>query len=141
MPTYRNMHGTPLQRFWRKVQITDSCWLWTGYTAPDGYGRWKPNTDAKSQLVHRWAFEQFVGPIREETLDHLCRVRNCVRPDHLDPVDRAENMKRSRKTHCVNGHPYDYVYINSQGRSANRCKVCTAAAQRTYQAKKRGQVD
>ena len=78
-------------RFWRFVAKTDTCWLWTGATA-SGYGLF---WDERQVRAHRWAYESEVGPIPEGLqLDHLCRVPLCVRPDHLEPVTGAENMRR-----------------------------------------------
>ena len=78
-------------RFWAKVDKTETCWLWTGGQSA-GYGRFgfkgRPNLGA-----HRFAYELLVGPIPPGLdLDHLCRVRNCVNPDHLEPVTRRENL-------------------------------------------------
>jgi hypothetical protein len=80
------------QRFWAKVRKTDTCWLWTGTVGPGGYGRFH---SGKQVRVHRYAYRLLVGPIpRLRTLDHLCRVKLCVNPDHLEPVRRTENTRR-----------------------------------------------
>ena len=85
----------------------------------------------KCIAVHRLVYELFVGSIPVGlTLDHLCRVRHCVNPAHLEPVTLAENTLRgegptavnSRKTHCPKGHPYD---VMDSGR--RRCLVCRRA--------------
>lgn len=86
-------------RFWSKVEFTPQCWLWRGYTMPDGYGRFQARVDGSPAmvLVHRWAFEFCVGQIPDDlTIDHLCRTRNCVNPDHLEPVTHLENIMRSK---------------------------------------------
>lgn len=70
-----------------------SCWLWQGHVRPDGYGQ-----AGRSELAHRWSYETFVGPIPEGMhLDHVCRVRACVNPAHLEPVTREENLRRGRR--------------------------------------------
>jgi hypothetical protein len=94
-----------VQWFWRKVNRDGPlpqerpdlgpCWLWTGATNGDGYGR--TEWDEGQQPAHRVAYELIVGPIPDGLdLDHLCRVHACVRPEHLDPVTRRENLARGR---------------------------------------------
>lgn len=104
----------PLTRFWSKVDTSgDGCWLWGGVTGSAGYG--SVYIDGRQVAVHRFAYELLVGPIPTGMqLDHLCRVRHCVRPDHLEPVTLAENVLRgvgtsavnARKTHCKRGHEF-----------------------------------
>jgi hypothetical protein len=69
------------------------CWIWQLDHSYDGYGRkW---LGSRRVHAHRWTYEQHVGPIPEGLqLDHLCRVRNCVNPDHLEPVTPRENTRR-----------------------------------------------
>lgn len=94
----RRPRPTPMQRFMAKVIKDDSgCWLFTAGRKPNGYANFK----AKSYTTvhaHRWSYEQHVGPIPEGLeLDHLCRVRNCVNPEHLEPVTSSENFRRSSR--------------------------------------------
>jgi len=128
-------YGSPEERFWPRVEKTDSCWIWTGAkktghsTGP--YGHFEIN--GKSVLAHRYAYEALVGPIPSGlTIDHLCRNPLCVNPSHLEPVTRKENILRgvgatamhARKTHCKNGHEFNEAntYIRRDG---NRlCRVC-----------------
>lgn len=137
---------TPQQRFWAKVEKTETCWLWTGYRDRGGYGQF--SVDGKQRKPHRVAYEWTVGPIPEGLqLDHLCRVRHCVRPDHLEPVTCAENLRRghgfvginSRKTHCKRGHPLtpDNLVPRKDGNRA--CRICWRETGRRYEAKKRQQ--
>ena len=75
--------------FWGQVDKTDSCWLWTGHLDRNGYGK------VGNRLAHRMAYTMVKGVIPEGlSLDHLCRVHNCVNPDHLEPVTHAENVRR-----------------------------------------------
>lgn len=118
-------------RLWARVEKTDTCWLWTGYVTIDGYGRIKSVYDRdnphRSEAVHRVAYELLVGPIPEGLeLDHLCQVRNCVRPDHLEPVTREENARRGgeRQTHCASGH--EYTAENTHIRPSDGARICRA---------------
>lgn len=119
------------------------CWLWAGST---GRGYALVQHDGKLRPVHRLLYELLRGPIPEGLqLDHLCRVRNCVNPYHLEPVTGRENLMRSpiapaainaAKTECPQGHPYDHV--KADGR--RWCRRCAAAATRRYQARKKEKV-
>lgn len=123
-------------RFWAKVEKTDGCWLWHGKIESNGYGRFRAGGPQVS--VHRWSYEQVHGSIPEGLhLDHLCRVRNCVNPEHLEAVTCRENVMRSpvapaainaRKTHCTKGHPLDDKRI---------CRVCRAIVRKRYWEKNR----
>lgn len=123
--------ATTSERFWAKVEKTDTCWLWASYIKPNGYATfWEPAVQSKV-YVHRWVYEQEVGPIPEGLeIDHLCSVRHCVNPDHLEPVTHHENMLRgdtiaarnARKTQCPRGHALVVEY--DRGR---RCIECHAA--------------
>lgn len=111
----------------------DECWEWQGSRDRDGYGR------VNKKLVHRIAYEYFVGPIPDGLeLDHLCRLRHCWNPAHLEPVTHRVNMMRGRgvgsenaaKTHCVNGHEYtpENTYVGSNG--WRQCRTCNRERQR-----------
>jgi hypothetical protein len=81
----------PVERFWEKVEKTDSCWLWTAGTFKSGgYGQhW---ADGKPVRAHRFAYELMVGPIPDGmVLCHHCDVPACVRPDHMFIGTRHEN--------------------------------------------------
>src|SRR3954447_25641265 len=110
-------------RFWRKViESPSGCWEWSACLSTTGYG--KVAHGGRSSYAHRVAYEALVGPIPATlTLDHLCRVRRCVRPDHAEPVPNRENLRRGesppaengRKTHCAReGHPLSgpNLYVN-----------------------------
>lgn len=111
------------------------CWVWQrGKT--DGYGRLYVNRVAHP--AHRYTYQQLVGEVPTGlVLDHLCRLRSCCNPDHLEPITNAENVRRGagaalagaankRKTHCPSGHAYkDVNVLVSQG--YRRCRVCALA--------------
>ena len=126
----------PEQRFMRHVEKSDECWLWRGAKHGFGYGQFH-GSQGKMVDAHRFAYEMFVGPIPEGlTIDHLCRIRNCVNPAHLEPVTLRENILRGEnanksKTHCKRGHPFDSR--NTYWRQGERsCRTCRAARSRAY---------
>jgi hypothetical protein len=126
------------------------CWCWTGSINRGGYGRvnvkqsdgaWGPQT------AHRVAYQIFVGPIPDGLeMDHLCRVRHCCNPWHLEPVTKTVNVRRGRgpktsgtwlraKTHCPHGHPYDAhnTRISPSGRRC--CRACARIRARMNRAR------
>ena len=132
-------------RFWGKVVKTESCWLWTGNKTPLGYGQLGRNHTG-SNYVHRLSYEMTFGDIPEGlVIDHLCRNRNCVNPDHLEVVTQRENIlrgdgvaaKNAKKTHCPNGHALsgDNLYTYNNGRH-RRCRVCFIKNVRASRAKR-----
>lgn len=141
----------PSERFWKKVDKSGAggCWLWTANVSQGGYGRFwtkAPGEKVKSHQAHRWAYEDLVGPIPEGlTLDHLCRVRRCVNPCHMEPVTMGVNVNRGNpnwkqrlaRTHCPKGHAFDEANTHILPDGSRRCRACNAAATRRYKAKKR----
>lgn len=82
------------ERFWSLVTKTETCWLF-GRLTPIGYGYFR--ADLKPTMAHRYSYELLVGPIPDGlTIDHLCRNRACVNPDHMEPVTQRENLRRAR---------------------------------------------
>lgn len=98
--------------FVSRIEFDDSgCWLWRPPLDAAGYGRF---ARGGRTYAHRWSFRFFKGDIPDGTeIDHLCRARNCVNPDHLDAVPHSENVRRGNagatqraRTHCPVGHAY-----------------------------------
>ena len=82
-------------RFWAKVEKTDSCWTWRACLNSKGYG--VVGIDRHRYLAHRVAYTDAYGSIPDDmTIDHLCRNKQCVRVDHMEIVTRAENGRRGR---------------------------------------------
>lgn len=118
--------------------ITDAgyetpCWMWDGAFAGSGYGQ--DFYKGKKWRAHRSTYERLVGPIPAGMdLDHLCRNRRCVNPDHLEPVTRRENLLRGETrtarnaavTHCPQGHPYTEANTYVRASGARVCKKCNA---------------
>ena len=119
------------------------CWLWMAQLSDKGYGAIKVN--GRPRRAHRICYEEIVGPIPDGLhLDHLCRVRCCVNPRHLEPVTLQENLARgldnsrsretyrtnmAARTHCLRGHEY-----NSKNTTAyngkRQCRVCANSLRR-----------
>lgn len=119
------------------------CWLWTGTLDGKGYGTIgvkRSDGTWRTAKAHRVSYETHVGPIPDGLeLDHLCRVRRCVRPDHLEPVTSQVNTLRGEgpaaahaaKTHCVRGH--EFTPANTKIRPGGR--ECLACARQTRRAR------
>ena len=130
------------ERFWAKVQKTEGCWIWTAATK-SGYGHFVMGGRYKSAHVLIW--EDCHGPIEQPLnpekgmrlqIDHLCRMRLCVNPSHLELVTQKENLLRgvspparnARKSTCPSGHPYDEMNTYTNPTSGYRqCRRCTKA--------------
>lgn len=126
----------PDERFFSFVRKTPKCWLWTGSTfglRSFVYGKFCPGAPAPATGAHRWAYERWVAEIPEGLeIDHLCRVRLCVNPSHLEPVTREENMRRARRPVCKYGHDKTdprNQHFNPAGRLTD-CKECRRIRER-----------
>lgn len=106
-----------LEQFARKVVVTDTCWLWEASLFATGYGYFQ------NQKAHRVAYELFKGSIPEGlVIDHLCRVKTCVNPNHLEAVTNHTNILRAwNQQPCPHGAD-----------ARRRCKSCLAEKARRY---------
>lgn len=119
----------------------NGCWEWHGARDKYGYGQaWWNGGRVKA---HRLVYELLVADIADGLqIDHLCRNRCCVNPQHLEPVTRRVNIQRgespagqhSRATHCPQGHPYHgdnlYVRPSNNGRECRTCRRAKTAGRR-----------
>jgi len=139
---------TVQERFWPKVDKVDKagadgCWLWIASTTAAGYGQLSVGTTMR--YAHRLSYEWLIGPIPAGLdLDHTCRTRRCVNPDHLEPVTRSENNRRGllsalrpEPMACPQGHVYDEAntYVNPKGSKV--CRTCTRNRNREWAKAKR----
>lgn len=130
--------------FWSRVDMGAGCWIWRGGRSPTGYGHF--STESYKGLAHRYAYMSVYGPIPEGlTLDHLCRIRECVRPLHLEPVTQRTNNRRGLspsainavKTHCPRGHEYTPKTTYYRPFGYRECRLCWTPNQRGRRARKR----
>lgn len=130
-----------IERFYSQTIISNNCWEWTGHIMNAGYGAL--STNSGTQLVHRYAYKQFIGEIPDKmTIDHLCKNKLCVNPDHLEIVTRTENIRRcglvgvakveASKKYCNKGHSYKLYGVRYKNgytdygtrKFARRCTKC-----------------
>lgn len=119
-----------MERFWSKVDKTQDCWNWTASLSDRGYGLFR--FDGKTSRAHRVSYILAFGSIGGDlVIDHLCKNRRCVNPDHLELVSQAENIMRGlsgkennsqlKKTQCPRGHEYTRITKNGH-RLCGKCR-------------------
>ena len=144
------MSDSDIERFWSKVEaIPGICWQWTGVPTTTGsYGSF--SIRGKLYKAHRVAYSLLIGDTALE-LDHLCRNRLCVNPDHLQPVTTQINVLRgynpaglqARKTHCKRGHaftPENTIWkANGKWRKCRACHIADYKARSILRGRQRRQ--
>lgn len=126
----------------------DTCWHWTGHVGKTGYGRFR------NWQAHRVVYELYREQIPAGlSIDHLCRVHDCVNPDHLEPVTTRENVLRGiapaarnfAATHCIDGHPLDADHVryvlNRYGFYGRYCIECGVKHARNHWRRKNPDYD
>lgn len=153
--------GSVFERFLRKIDASTGkewngtpCWIWTSAKNPNGYGML--SVRLKSQLAHRVSFSLFHGEHQHGLeLDHLCRNRDCVNADHMEPVthrenclrgaapkiDRKINCAKSKITHCPRGHEYTtgntLTHRHPNRADSRECRECNRVSCATRKAWKK----
>ncbi len=120
------------------------CWIWQLYVnTHTGYGQ--TGQKVKDRAAHRVAYTAFVGPIREGLhIDHLCRVRACCNPEHMEPVTIGENIRRgagpvginARKSYCDHGHEFTAQNTRLTRNGTRECLACCRERQRILRARR-----
>lgn len=137
----------PFRPFWDFVKMIgyEPCWIWAGWLDSDGYAQ--SAIEGSSVRMARWAYGVFREPVPADlVIDHLCRVRACVNPYHLEVVTPSINTQRAPcpstlnrlKTHCKRGHLLAgenlLAYPATKGRRA--CRECALGYWQKYNAKR-----
>jgi hypothetical protein len=144
------------ERFWDHIKLNGGtpyeddpyataqgqCWLWNGGEGHESYGRFR--IFGQWQQAHRIAYKDFGKKLTDDqVIDHLCRIRGCVNPAHLEATTQLVNVQRNSRTQreaCINGHLYtDKTLVTSErnGRTFCRCRTCESTQRaEQYQARK-----
>lgn len=120
------------ERFWQRVQkLSNGCWEWSGKLTPKGYGKCQFRN--KELYAHRVSYTWERGEIPSGmVIDHLCRNKKCVNPNHLEVVTNVENVLRGeslfaqkkRQTHCVHGHLLAGKNLIIYKNGTRHCRTC-----------------
>lgn len=136
-----------IERFIANIEVhKDGCWLWVAGLDAYGYGQFY--FYGRRGKTHRFSYEYFKKKIEKGlAIDHLCRNRRCVNPEHLEEVTLGENIlrgegiaaKNKRKTHCLRGHEFDTdnlsVRFSEKGLKVRRCRKCMRMRTRRMRAR------
>lgn len=130
----------PLGEQWDEVPgpLDTPCWVWRGRPEAHGYGVVK--REGRAWKAHRWVWSELFGRRLPPKLEHLCRNRLCVRPDHLEPVDHKTNVFRgigptainAAKDGCIHGHPFSGENLIVRANGGRDCRECMRDRSRRY---------
>lgn len=146
--TSADITASVVRRFWAQVVKTESCWNWVGSDNGNGYGYM--HGGGRRHGVHRISYVIHGGVLQPGlVIDHICRNRSCVNPEHLRQVTQRVNALEnsssisainSAKTTCPKGHPYteENTWIS---RGARKCRTCSLARSSMAQKKRYGTLD
>jgi hypothetical protein len=118
------MDAKNIEQFVERVPFS-GCWIWMRCLNGGGYSRaW---IGGRMVTVHRWLYEQIHGPVGTLDVDHLCRVRCCINPAHMEAVTRKVNLLRGiRSWACKCGNAFDSIVRRKTGDEQRRCLRCHA---------------
>lgn len=141
------MRCSMLERFWKKVLKTRTCWLWTGTKTAAGYPLFGiPTQGGPHQYIYAHRFNWELSTKKEISpkieLHHACPNKTCIRysKKHVSDVPRQLNpdspsFLNSRKTHCVRGHPLsgeNLVLVSGPYGPRRQCRKCGALRAKRY---------
>jgi hypothetical protein len=124
-----------ISNFWSKVTESGDCLEWNGVIDRHGYGRYN------KQLAHRFAYQYITEDLDNNLqIDHLCRNRRCVNPEHMEQVTSKENTLRgtgitanfAKTTHCPQGHIYDEANTYYTPSGSRTCRACNRYSVKRY---------
>lgn len=131
-----------LDRIAAKFEVDENgCWTWIASRNPNGYGQIA--VDQRQRGAHRVTYELVVEDIPGgHDIDHLCRNRACINPDHLEPVTRRENARRGLRgvlapAECPSGHAFNEENAGLRGNGFRYCKQCNRDRVRRAKQKRR----
>lgn len=130
-------------RFWTNIEHnSQGCWLWRGAKNNLGYGcTWYMG---QAYVAHRLAWKLWGNVLQSGLeLDHLCKNRNCINPNHLEAVTHRENILRgvspaathAKKTKCPKGHNFDRTITRKTGKTQRVCSICIKEYAKWYRKK------
>ena len=138
---------TVMDRLISKIVLDENdCWLWTGGTYGPGYGKITVESN-RARSCHLLTYEHFRGSVPQgQELDHLCRVRRCANPWHLEAVTHRENTLRGVAPHillhnaarCKRGHSLiEHGEPHGPSGTRRRCRLCRNARRRRIYAERK----